>query len=47
MEEVLMATVLNCVSSGWLMLAAGLLIDGVLIFAGIRLFKRLSPVKRG
>lgn len=47
MEEVLMATVLNCVSSGWLMLAAGLLIDGVLIFAGIKLFKRLSPVKRG
>lgn len=38
--------VLNCMSSG-LMRAAGLLIDGVLIFVGIKLFERLSPVERG
>ncbi len=42
-----MASALNCVSAGWLMLTATVLLDGVLIYAGIKLFRRFFSARRG
>ncbi len=42
-----MGSVLNCISGGWLMLAAGILLDGILIYAGIKLFRRFFSARRG
>lgn len=41
-----MATALNCISPGWLMLISTLLFDGVLIYAGIKLFRRFFSARR-